>query len=111
MGIKFDGTYVKNGSKVVANMKRTDELKDGTSSGGKTLGNIKRRDEIGADFLPYVSQVPRTEVPYHSFAFGSVVANPLYWVVGKSIFEALEEDPFLKKVESYFKAMKEYSKR
>jgi hypothetical protein len=73
--------------------------------------NIKRRDEIGADFLPYVSQVPRTEVPYHSFAFGSVVANPLYWVVGKSIFEALEEDPFLKKVESYFKAMKEYSKR
>ena len=27
MGIKFDGTYVKNGSKVVANMKRTDELK------------------------------------------------------------------------------------
>ena len=46
MGIKFDGTYVKNGSKVVANMKRTDELKDGTSSGGKTLGNIKRRDEI-----------------------------------------------------------------
>ena len=44
MGIKFDGTYVKNGSKVLANMKRTDELKDGTSSGGKTLGNIKVKD-------------------------------------------------------------------
>ena len=43
MGIRFDGTYVKNGSKVVANMKRTDELKDGTSSGGKTLGNIKEK--------------------------------------------------------------------
>ena len=46
MGIKFDGTYVKNGSKVIANMKRTDELKDGNSSSGKTLGNIKRGDEI-----------------------------------------------------------------
>ena len=46
MGIKFDGTNVKNGSKVVANMKRTDELRDGTSSGGKILGNIKRREEI-----------------------------------------------------------------
>ena len=41
MGIKFDGTNVKNGSKVVANMKRADELKDGSSSGGKTLCNVK----------------------------------------------------------------------
>ena len=46
MGIKFDGTFVKNGSRVVANMKRNDELKEGSSSGGKTLGNIKRRDEV-----------------------------------------------------------------
>jgi len=46
MGIKYDGTNVKNGSKVVANMKRTDELRDGSSSNGKALGNIKRREEI-----------------------------------------------------------------
>ena len=46
MGIRFDGVIVKNGSKVVGNLKRANELKEGSSSGGKTLGNIKRRDEI-----------------------------------------------------------------
>ena len=46
MGIKFDGTNVKNGSKVVANMKSGDQLRDGSSSGGKVLGNIKSRDQI-----------------------------------------------------------------
>ena len=46
MGIKFDGTNVKNGSKVVANMKSSDQLRDGSSSGGKVLGNIKSRDQI-----------------------------------------------------------------
>ena len=44
MGIKFDGVIVKNGSKVVGNLKRANELKEGSSSGGKTLGNIKRRE-------------------------------------------------------------------
>ena len=46
MGIKFDGTNVKNGSRVVANMKRSNELREGSSSGGKALGNIKRNNEI-----------------------------------------------------------------
>jgi hypothetical protein len=41
MGIKFDGTNVKNGSRVVANMKRSNELREGSSSGGKALCNIK----------------------------------------------------------------------
>ena len=41
MGIKFDGTEVKDGFKVIGNMKRTDELHEGSSSGGKTIGNIK----------------------------------------------------------------------
>jgi len=30
MGIKFDGTAVKDGYKVIGNMKRTDELKEGS---------------------------------------------------------------------------------
>ena len=42
MGIKFDGTNIKNGSRVVANIKRSRELREGSSSGGKALGNIKR---------------------------------------------------------------------
>ena len=46
MGIKFDGTNVKNGSRVVANIKRSSELREGSSSGGKALGNIKRNNEI-----------------------------------------------------------------
>ena len=41
MGIKFDGTKVKDGSKTIANVYR-DALKEGSSSGGKTLGNIYR---------------------------------------------------------------------
>ena len=48
MGIKFDGTEVKDGYKVIGNMKRTDELKEGSSSGGKTIGNIKRSNEVKA---------------------------------------------------------------
>ena len=35
MGIKFDGTNVKNGSKIIANMKRSNELREGSSSGGR----------------------------------------------------------------------------
>ncbi len=46
MSIKFDGTNVKRGSSTVANLKRSDELREGSTSGGKALGNIKRRDEI-----------------------------------------------------------------
>ena len=46
MAIKFDGTEVKDGWKTVGNLKRTDELKEGSSSGGKTIGNIKRSNEI-----------------------------------------------------------------
>ena len=40
MGIKFDGTNVKNGSKVVANIKNGYQLTDGSSSGGRTLIKI-----------------------------------------------------------------------
>ena len=39
MGIKFDGTNVKNGSKIIANMKRSNELREGSSSGGRTQIN------------------------------------------------------------------------
>ncbi len=46
MSIKFDGTNVKRGSSTVANLKRSDELREGSSSAGKALGNIKRGDEI-----------------------------------------------------------------
>ena len=45
MSIKFDGTNIKRGSSTVANL-RSDELREGTSSAGKVLGNIKRGDEI-----------------------------------------------------------------
>ena len=41
MGIKFDGTKVKDGSKTIGNVYR-DALKEGSSTGGKTLGNIYR---------------------------------------------------------------------
>ena len=41
MSIKFDGTNVKRGSSTVANLKRSDELREGSSSGGKALCNIK----------------------------------------------------------------------
>ena len=44
MAIKFDGTEVKDGWKTVGNLKRTDELKEGSL--GKTIGNIKRSNEI-----------------------------------------------------------------
>ena len=43
MGIKFDGTKVKDGSKTIGNVYR-DALKEGSSTGGKTLGNIYRDD-------------------------------------------------------------------
>ena len=49
MDIKFDGTNVKNGSKVVANMSG-DQLRDGFSSGGKVLGNIISQDQIKEGF-------------------------------------------------------------
>jgi len=41
MSIKFDGTNVKRGSSTVANLKRSDELREGSTSGGKALCNIK----------------------------------------------------------------------
>ena len=46
MTIKFDGTYVKDGSKTVANLKDGKILREGQSSGGKALGNIKSGDII-----------------------------------------------------------------
>ena len=46
MSIKFDGTEVKDGWKTVGNLKRSDELREGGSSGGKTIGNVKRSDEV-----------------------------------------------------------------
>ena len=46
MSIKFDGTYVKRGSNIIANFKRTDELREGQSSSGKCIGNVKRSGEI-----------------------------------------------------------------
>ena len=39
MGRKSDGTNVKNGSKIVANMKRSNELREGSPSGGRTQIN------------------------------------------------------------------------
>ena len=61
MSIKFDGTNVKRGSSTVANLKRSDELREGSSSGGKALGNIKRRDEIreGSAKCHFVSKARR----------------------------------------------------
>ena len=41
MGLKFDGRYLKDGGKTLANVYR-DALKEGSSSGGKTLGNLYR---------------------------------------------------------------------
>ena len=46
MGIKFDGTYVKDGFKTIANLKDGKILREGQSSGGKALGNIKSGDII-----------------------------------------------------------------
>ena len=39
MGLKFDGRYLKDGGKTLANVHR-DALKEGSSSGGRTLGNL-----------------------------------------------------------------------
>ena len=41
MGLKFDGRYLKDGGKTLANVHR-DALKEGSSSGGRTLGNLYR---------------------------------------------------------------------
>ena len=46
MGIKFDGTTVKNGSSTVANLKDGSILREGSSSSGKALGNIKAGDIV-----------------------------------------------------------------
>ncbi len=46
MSVKFDGTYIKRGSTTIANMRKTDELREGQSTGGKCLGNIRKTDEI-----------------------------------------------------------------
>ena len=46
MSIKFDGNLIKRGSTTVGNLNRSDELREGSSSGGKCLGNIKRSNEI-----------------------------------------------------------------
>ena len=41
MGLKFDGRYLKDGGKTLANVYR-DALKEGSSSAGRTLGNLYR---------------------------------------------------------------------
>ena len=40
MGMKFDGTYFKNGSTTLGNVKDGKNLRDGQSSGGRVLGNV-----------------------------------------------------------------------
>ena len=64
MGIKFDGTNVKNGSRVVANMKRSNELREGSSSGGRT--QIKLSDAAKA--IGTSSQGPSTAAVWWFFA-------------------------------------------
>lgn len=46
MAIKFDGEYVKDGSRTVGNLLDGKNLREGSSRGGKVLGNIASGDEV-----------------------------------------------------------------